>query len=85
MRRSVLLAGPVLLSLPLLAGCMIGNSPKEVKPTVGQELVDLKAARDKGALTDQEYSEKKLAILNGKRASDAKMIASDPKTNTKNR
>ena len=47
-----------------LGGCLaIGNSPQVQKPTVGQELVDLKVALDKGAITQGEYDMKKAQIL----------------------
>lgn len=44
------------------SGCM-GNRVNMVTPTVGQELIDLQAARDKGALNDDEYNERRMAIL----------------------
>lgn len=48
-----------------LAGCVIGNSvePSYVRSTtIGQELVDLQAAKDKGAITAEEYEELKARI-----------------------
>ena len=33
------------------------------KPTIGQELLDLKAARDGGALSNGEYEQKRVELL----------------------
>ena len=51
----------VLLLLVLLcSGCAIGSGKTEVKETtLGQELIELKEARDKGAITGSEYEELK--------------------------
>ena len=50
-----------------MAGCLaIGNSPSVQKPTAGQELVDLKMALDKGAITQGEYDRRKAELLSGK-------------------
>jgi hypothetical protein len=53
----------------LAAGCAwsIGGSEKGetmVHPSKGQELLDLKRAKDAGALTDAEYEVQKERILN---------------------
>jgi hypothetical protein len=37
-----------------------------VAPTIGQQLIDLKEARDTGAITDAEYEAEKAKLLNGK-------------------
>jgi hypothetical protein len=37
-----------------------------VAPTIGQQLIDLKDARDTGAITEAEYEAEKAKILNGK-------------------
>jgi hypothetical protein len=52
-----------------VAGCAwsIGGSEKgetTVHPSKGQELLDLKRARDAGALSDAEYEVQKERILN---------------------
>jgi hypothetical protein len=58
----------VLLALALLTtllSCIaVGSGGKTVeqKPTVGQELIDLKLARDEGAISEQEYKEMKEKI-----------------------
>jgi hypothetical protein len=59
------LAAATLLSLAaLMPGCIaIGGSPTVQKPTVGQELTDLKTALDRGAITQAEYDSKKAQLL----------------------
>ena len=37
-----------------------------IAPTVGQQLVDLKRAKDAGTLTDAEYEAQKSKVLNGR-------------------
>ncbi len=51
------------------AGCAwsIGGSKESqhrVQPTKGQELLDLKRAKDAGALSDAEYEAQKQRVLN---------------------
>lgn len=36
-----------------------------VNPTIGQQLIDLKKAKDAGAITDAEYEAEKAKLLNG--------------------
>ena len=51
--------GLVLLTTSLSA-CAIGSGKTEVsKPTLGQELMELKKAKDSGAISEQEYEELK--------------------------
>lgn len=64
---------PVLIvvsAVTLLAGCawQVGGGPKSatIKPTTGQQLIDLKSARDAGAITDAEYQTQKAKVLGGK-------------------
>ena len=51
----------------LVGGCAIdlGNktSPANSKATVGQELIDLKRARDGGAITEEEYQAQRRKII----------------------
>jgi len=54
----------IVLGLVLLAatlsGCAIGSGKTEIiKPTLGQELIELKNAKDSGAISEQEYEEMK--------------------------
>jgi hypothetical protein len=62
------LAGLALMAL--LTGCNIelgtGSTTKIENATVGQQLIDLKRAKDTGALTDTEYDLEKAKILNRK-------------------
>ena len=46
-------------------GCLFSGNSKTIQPTAGQELTDLKTARDKGVITEEEYNEKRVAILHG--------------------
>ena len=53
------------------SGCLAlqiggGDKKEERKASVGQQLVDLKAARDRGAITDAEYETQKAKVLNSK-------------------
>jgi len=52
----------------LLSGCAwsIGSEKEHaavVQPTRGQELIDLKKARDQGAITEEEYQAQKKKIM----------------------
>ncbi len=55
----------------LLSGCALslGSSEKHeatTAPTLGQQLVDLKKAKDAGAITDTEYQAQKAKLLDSK-------------------
>ncbi len=57
------------LSAVIASGCAwsIGEGKEHSiiqKPTRGQELVDLKKARDQGAISEEEYNNQKNQILN---------------------
>lgn len=56
--------------MSLLTGCDIklgGGTTTEMRPaTVGQQLIDLKRAKDAGALSDAEYDQQKAKMLNEK-------------------
>jgi hypothetical protein len=54
-----------------LTGCLSlqvgGGEKKEAqKPTLGQQLIDLKAARDVGTITEAEYQAQKATLLETK-------------------
>jgi hypothetical protein len=60
-----------LSAMLLFSGCLAlqvgGGSKKEVEnATTGQQLIDLKTARDTGAITDAEYQTQKAKLLGGK-------------------
>jgi hypothetical protein len=63
MRRGLGL--PILLAATLaLTGCVAASSDTIRRvPTLGQELVDLKAARDSGAMSEMEYQRAKDRLL----------------------
>ncbi|NNJ26407.1 SHOCT domain-containing protein [Alienimonas chondri] len=54
-----------LVATPLLGvGCVsLGEWDFSRKPTIGQQLLDLKAARDGGAVSQEEYQTKRLELL----------------------
>ena len=58
-----ILAGLILVAC--LSGCVagIGGTEKTEHATIGQELIDLKKARDEGAVTETEYNELKQRIM----------------------
>jgi hypothetical protein len=55
-----------LASTLLLTGCLIVADKSGPHPTAGQRLLDLKRAKDAGALTDAEYEQQKAKLLNEK-------------------
>ena len=60
-----------LSAMLLLTGCLAlqvgGGDKKDVEQaTIGQQLIDLKTARDAGAITDAEYQTQKAKLLGGK-------------------
>jgi len=66
-RRSAGLVALSGLATCLMAGCAwsVGGNKGEtvVRPTRGQELVDLKKALDQGAITEEEYKGQRKRIL----------------------
>jgi outer membrane murein-binding lipoprotein Lpp len=65
--RSILALAALVLAAASLSGC--GGSSSSVDnrtTTVGQELQDLEAARNKGLLTEDDYQRQREAILNRK-------------------
>ncbi|MBI3325258.1 MAG: SHOCT domain-containing protein [Nitrospinae bacterium] len=65
MLKSLVLAAVLILGMSVSQGCIgIGSGPKtQQQPTVGQELMDLKAAFDRGAITEEDYNKKKAELL----------------------
>lgn len=60
----------ILSGMLLLNGCIglsMGGGTRTVSnsPTLGQQLLDLKTARDNGAITDAEYQTQKAKLLAG--------------------
>jgi hypothetical protein len=51
----------------LLSGCIaVGGNEHYTKPTLGRQLMDLKSARDTGAIGEQEYEQAKDDLLRGR-------------------
>ncbi len=68
MKQAALLMIAAVLVAGGLSGCAMFNRGMMTytrTTTMGKELVDLKDAKDKGALTDEEYTKAKKAILDG--------------------
>jgi hypothetical protein len=49
-----------------LSGCLVIASDKKSMPTAGRELMDLKAAHQSGAMSDQEYEVARQRVLSDK-------------------
>ena len=62
MRRALLLTGLWVLLIGA-SGCIVVSGTSS-QPTRGQELMDLKAALDRGAITQAEYDSTKAQIVN---------------------
>ena len=69
MKKSLIPTLAVLSAMFLFTGCLgdlkLGGGTKTVvqKPTIGQQLTDLKKAKDAGAITDSEYQAQKTKLL----------------------
>jgi len=69
MKRNLASVGVVFLLTIFLAGCCGGGTetvvvaPEGGGATAGQQLQDLKAAHDQGAITDEEFEKAKQKIL----------------------
>ncbi|MEM9702793.1 MAG: hypothetical protein AAF907_10165 [Planctomycetota bacterium] len=62
--RSRLAAAALLAVCAGPVGCVsLGEWDFSRKPTIGQQLLDLKAARDGGAVSPEEYTVKRLEML----------------------
>jgi uncharacterized lipoprotein YmbA len=51
-------------SIALLAGCSSTEVIRTLDVTVGQQLIDLKNARDNGALSASEYDAQRRKLIN---------------------
>ena len=68
-RRDALLRGrrvlPALAAVAALQGCVaVGGTTRSDSPTLGKQLIDLKAAFDSGAINETEYQTAKQQLLN---------------------
>ena len=71
MKKRFIPTALALSAMLLSSGCLalqVGGGDKQQveKATVGKQLVDLKAARDAGAITEAEYETQKAKLLTGK-------------------
>jgi hypothetical protein len=67
-RRDTLLRGrrvlPALAAIAALQGCVaVGGTSRSESPTLGKQLIDLKAALDSGAINETEYQAAKQQLL----------------------
>lgn len=67
-RRDALLRGrrvlPALAAIAALQGCVaVGDTTRSDCPTLGKQLIDLKAAFDSGAINETEYQTAKQQLL----------------------
>lgn len=68
MKHSHLAQVLLLAAVTTLTGCLNlqlggGTTNRPQSPTVGQQLLDLQEARNKGAITDSEYQAQKARLL----------------------
>jgi hypothetical protein len=71
MKKLFIPTAVALSTMLLFSGCLalqVGGGDKQQveKATVGKQLIDLKAARDAGAITDAEYQTERAKLLGGK-------------------
>ena len=71
MKKRFIPTAVALSAMLLLTGCLAlhvggGDKKEALNPTMGQQLIDLKTARDTGAITDAEYQTQKAKLLGGK-------------------
>ena len=65
--RRLLPACALLGAATALQGCVaVGGTARHECPTVGRQLIDLKAALDAGAMTEAEYASAKQQLLTAK-------------------
>jgi len=67
MKRTILTTIVGISALLLLNGCLLfGTGDRTVtnQPTTGQQLIDLKKAKDAGAINDAEFQAQKAKLLN---------------------
>ena len=66
MKKLIVASLIAIAATTLLSGCNIelgtGSTTKIQNPTVGQQLIDLKRAKDNGAISDEEYQAQKSKI-----------------------
>jgi hypothetical protein len=62
-------AGCLVAALASLQGCIAvgGTTHRAADPTIGQQLIDLKRAKDEGALSPEEFERLRQDVVNGRR------------------
>ena len=71
MKKLLMSTAVALSAMLLLTGCLAlqiggGDRREGQKATTGQQLSDLKTARDTGAISESEYQAQKAKVLEGK-------------------
>jgi hypothetical protein len=70
MKKIIIPSLIALAAIAVLNGCSIelgtGSTTKTYPATVGEQLVDLKKAKDDGAITQAEYDSEKAKFLNAR-------------------
>lgn len=70
MKKLLVLTLLAFSGVTFLTGCVAkvggGSKCQTITPTLGQQLIDLKHAKDVGALTEAEYQTEKDRLLNDK-------------------
>ena len=66
--KRILLGSTLAVLVSVLSGCVIAMGNRDLgqprpAPTLGQELTDLKKARDAGAIGEDEYQSQKKRII----------------------
>ena len=64
MRKIIRTLFVMILIFTLVSCIAVGSGGKKIEqqPTLGQELLDLKKARDEGAISEKEYNEMKAKL-----------------------
>ena len=59
MKKTIVFLLVIALLITMVSCIAVGSGGKKVenKPTLGQQLIDLKNARDEGAVSNQEYAD----------------------------
>jgi hypothetical protein len=71
MKKLIIPTVTALSAMLLLTGCLAlqvggGDKPAPQKATLGQQLIDLKSAKEAGAITESEYEAQKARLLHQK-------------------
>lgn len=67
MTRKTMIAGAIAVSVLLMGGCASEPPMTTTNVSLGQQLIDLKDAHDKGAISDKEYKNARERIIDNAR------------------